>query len=371
MRRRYAHSSGRCVGLALSVALMLTLPSAPAVAAVDERVQVRPLSGNATEWVSSDLYVGLSAPVEYDRAACCFDSNSGAWAGPPYHLVNDPTVVDVATIDWSVTAIKDAPDAETAALSNRIHGWPVVDSGVMSVPHIQNGEVVGTIEAYWAQTRCDTTNCAQYEGLVSFYIGNGIHLLTHLDALNPSGDGYRVEGDRLPSTFNDEKVREAINTVRLEGPFDARCTSDPSVICGGDASDDLLGTAGPDVIFGGLGDDTIGSGDGDDEVSGDAGNDTIDTGSGNDTADGGSGNDRIFARAGNDLVKGGAGNDLLKMAEGLDDVNGGGGRDTIEGGPGFDKINGGKGLDICFFSSRREKRAMKSCETKRPDKRAH
>ena len=349
---------------------MIGIPFAPAVAAVDERVQVRPLFGNATEWVSPELYVGLSAPVEFDRADCCFDSNSGAWAGPPYHLATDPTVVDVATIDWSVTAIKDAPDAETAALSNRIHGWPVVDSGVMSIPHIQNGEVVGTIEAYWAQTRCDdTADCAQYEGLVSFYIGNGIHLLTHVDALSPSGDGYRVEGDRLPSTFNDEKVREAINTVRLEGPFDARCASDPGVVCGGDTSDDLVGTAEADAIFGGSGDDNIESGDGDDDVSGDAGNDTIDTGAGNDTADGGSGNDRIFARAGDDIVKAGGGNDLVKMAEGLDRVNGGGGRDEIDGGPGLDVIDGGRGTDTCFFSSRKEKRTMRNCEVKR--KRAH
>ena len=154
-------------------------------------------------------------------------------------------------------------------------------------------------------------------------------------------------------------------------PDDPRCESDPNAECGTDGDDDLVGTPGADVIFGGLGDDNIESGEGDDDVSGDAGNDTIDTGGGNDVADGGSGNDRVFAKAGNDLVKGGAGDDLLKMAEGLDEVNGGGGRDTIEGGPGFDKINGGKGLDICFFTSRREKRAMKSCETKRPDKRAH
>jgi hypothetical protein len=57
------------------------------------------------------------------------------------------------------------------------------------------------------------------------------------------------------------------------------------------------------------------------------------------------------------------------MAEGLDRVNGGGGRDEIDGGPGFDQIDGGKGEDICYFSSRKEKRKMRNCEIKR--KRAH
>ena len=358
------------MALALSCALVTGLPLAPAGAAVDEQVQVRPLSGNATAWVSPDLYVGVSAPTEYVRAECCFDGNSGAWDGPPYHHVDNPTIVDVATIDWSVTAIKDAPDEETAALANRIHGWPVVDSGTMLVPHIQNGEVVGTIEAYWALTRCDdATDCAQYEGLVSFYIGNSIHVLAHFDALSPSGDSYRVEGERVPSVFNDEKVREAINSVRLEGPFDARCAEDPSVVCGGDAPDTLVGTSDADVIFGGDGNDTIESGDGDDQVAGDAGDDEIDTGGGNDIADGGTGNDRVFARAGNDLARGGAGNDLLQMAEGLDRVNGGGGRDKIDGGAGLDSIDGGAGFDTCYFSSRKEKRRMKSCERK--IKRAH
>ena len=150
---------------------------------------------------------------------------------------------------------------------------------------------------------------------------------------------------------------------------DPRCEEDPTAQCGTEGDDTIPGTSGADIIFGGGGNDTIDAGDGDDDVSGDAGDDEIDTGGGNDIADGGTGNDRVFARAGNDLAKGGAGNDLLQMAEGLDKVNGGGGRDTIDGGAGFDSIDGGAGFDTCYFSSRKEKRRMKSCEKK--IKRAH
>ena len=142
-------------------------------------------------------------------------------------------------------------------------------------------------------------------------------------------------------------------------------------ITGTDGDDQIDGTPEADVIFAGEGNDTVTSGDGDDNVSGEGGDDEIDTGSGNDVADGGSGNDRVFAREGNDLVKGGAGNDLLKMADGLDEVYGGGGRDVLDGGAGFDKIDGGKGFDVCYFSSLKEKRKMKSCERKRAHKRAH
>jgi hypothetical protein len=350
--------------------LAALFPPAPAAAAVDELVQVRPLFGNSTEWVSPDLYVAVTSPTEYVRAACCADSNSGAWEGPTYTSISDPSIQDVSTIDWSVSAVRDQPDAASAAIAGSVHGWPIVESGTMSVPVMQNGELVRTVDAYWALTRCDyATDCAQYEGLVSFYIGNAIHIVARFAALAPSDDGYTVEGGRTPSVFNADVVREAIATVRLEGPFDGRCADDPAVVCGGSSADVLEGTDGPDTIFGGGGDDTIDSGDGDDVVGGDAGNDTLRTGAGNDEADGGTGNDRVFMGAGDDLAKGGAGHDLLEMAEGLDRVNGGGGRDVIDGGAGFDRINGGKGFDKCFFSSRKEKKAMQSCEKK--VKRAH
>jgi hypothetical protein len=361
----------RALALVLGTVIMVAHPLTPAGAAVDEQVQVRPLAGNATAWVSPELFVGLSAPAEYERAACCLDGNSGEWEGPSYQHVDNPSIVDVASINWSVTAVKDALDAEDAALSNRIHDWPVVDSGTMLVPRMENGQVVGTVDAYWALTKCETTDCAQYEGLVSFYIGNAIHVVAHIDALSPSGDDYVVDGGRVPSSFNADKVHETIATLRLEGPFDARCSADPSVVCGGDEADTIVGTSGDDAIFGGGGNDSIESGDGNDTLAGDAGDDVIDAGAGDDEATGGGGNDRVFAKGGNDLAKGGGGNDLLRMADGLDMAVGGGGRDVIEGGPGFDEINGGKGFDICYFSSRKEKKAMKGCEEKRPDKRAH
>jgi hypothetical protein len=164
---------------------------------------------------------------------------------------------------------------------------------------------------------------------------------------------------------------EVANLDDTPPPNDPRCTSNPSAGCGGPGDDDLVGTPEDDVIFAGGGNDTVETGAGNDTVAGDAGDDTIDTGSGNDTANGGSGHDRVLMAGGKDLAKGGAGNDLLQMADGLDKAVGGGGRDVIEGGAGFDDINGGKGFDICFFSSRKEKKAMKGCEEKRPDKRAH
>ncbi|WP_281705787.1 retention module-containing protein [Aeromonas taiwanensis] len=98
--------------------------------------------------------------------------------------------------------------------------------------------------------------------------------------------------------------------------------SDPSVLAGATAGNDILTGSNQDDFILGLG--------GDDILHGGGGNDRIEGGDGDDNLDGGSGNDILLGGKGDDILDGGDGNDLLLGNQGADLLTGGGGKDTFK-----------------------------------------
>ncbi len=117
-----------------------------------------------------------------------------------------------------------------------------------------------------------------------------------------------------------------------------RSCTDPGVICGTGADDELNGTPGNDFICGFGGDDTI---------TGFAGSDCINGGDGDDFIRGGLGNDILIGGPGNDDLGGGEGFDNIMGGNGNDTLRGWNGNDTLDGGTGVDQLIAGSGIDTC------------------------
>jgi hypothetical protein len=115
-------------------------------------------------------------------------------------------------------------------------------------------------------------------------------------------------------------------------------------LLGGAGGDDCLyGQQAADRLFGGGGDDVLIGGGGDDALVGESGDDALDGADGRDRLSGGRGDDRLLGGAGGDRLSDAAGHDTLSGGQGNDrvdarDVSAAGrlGRDTVRCGTGYD-----------------------------------
>ncbi|MBM79750.1 MAG: hypothetical protein CMJ78_04040 [Planctomycetaceae bacterium] len=94
------------------------------------------------------------------------------------------------------------------------------------------------------------------------------------------------------------------------------------------------------------GDVTLNGEDGNDTLLGAAGSGKLDAGAGDDSLRGFNGDDTLLGGAGNDILRGNGGNDVLDGADGNDDLRGQGSQDTIDAGAGNDTVDGGIGNDV-------------------------
>jgi Ca2+-binding RTX toxin-like protein len=131
---------------------------------------------------------------------------------------------------------------------------------------------------------------------------------------------------------------------------------DVEAVTGGNADDQLRGSANAEALRGGPGGDVLDGGGGADTTEGGDGNDTVSGGDGADTVMGGAGDDQL-----NGNVAGGApaaarwlvGPFAAPRQASLDDgdtLDGGDGNDSLAGGPGADRMSGGSGVDTASYS---------------------
>ena len=208
------------IGLGALVAAPLVL------AAVQDRIALRGLSGNPTDHYSPTLAIVAVSPPEYKRG-CCYDSNGGEWAGPRYEATGRPSLGADSKYDWGVGVAVKAGATRAALIANLVHDWPVVSEGRQKVKHRVGGRAAGTIEGYWVLTRSTFGGAddARMEAAIGFPLCDGNTAYARFSLLLPSGDSaggaqgfgeYLINGTR-PTVWNAAKGMQAIRGISLEG----------------------------------------------------------------------------------------------------------------------------------------------------------
>jgi hypothetical protein len=149
--------------------------------------------------------------------------------------------------------------------------------------------------------------------------------------------GCRVDGEiTVATSVRDVHVGRPRTDVVHGGLGD-------DLLGGAGGRDCLYGQQGADRLFGGGGDDVLIGGGGDDALAGESGDDALDGAAGRDRLSGGRGDDRLLGGAGSDRLNDAAGRDTLSGGESNDridarDASAAGRlrRDTVRCGTGFD-----------------------------------
>ncbi len=197
-----------------------------ALAAVQDSITLRGLSGNPTDHYSPALAIVAVSPPEYKRG-CCYDFNGGELRGPRYQATGRASLGGDSTIDWSVGVAVRAGGTRAALIANLTHDWPVVSEGKQLVKHRVGGRAAGTIGGYWVLTRSPFGGAddAHMEAAVGFPLCDGNTAYARFSLLAPSSNSaggstgfgeYLINGMR-PSDWNAEKGMQAIRGIRLEG----------------------------------------------------------------------------------------------------------------------------------------------------------
>lgn len=212
--------------LGLLVALA-ALAAAPLVlAAVQDRITLRGLSGNPTDHYSPALAIIAVSPPEYKRG-CCYDSNGGEWVGPRYEATGRPSLGADSKYDWGIGIAVKGGATRAALIANRVHDWPVVSEGALQIKHRVGGRPAGTIAGHWILTRSPfgAEDDARMEAMVGLPLCDGNTAYARFGLLLPSGDsagGSQGFGEYLingmpPTAWNAAKAMQAIRGISLEG----------------------------------------------------------------------------------------------------------------------------------------------------------
>jgi hypothetical protein len=215
------------------VVLVLGLPTllfaGPSQGAPHELAQTPvPLAGvNLPKTYAQGLSVSLAIPSDYR------ESGYRAWSGPAFHDPKKPSVNGIAGIQWLVRLDSENGSAEAAAtdvLSSTNKYSRHVSRGPVAVPHIsQSGQELGSIPGFAVIVQsADPRANAQYQGAVAFRLARPTPMrpsarktapfvVIRFKLELPSSDRYVVGPGGLPSAWNLERTRAALDGVRLVG----------------------------------------------------------------------------------------------------------------------------------------------------------
>lgn len=94
----------------------------------------------------------VMGPASFSES-CCTRFGGGSWLGPEYATADGTPSGVRARLDWSLTLALRAPAVDVAARKGLVQGWPVVEAGVVLVPHVVGGRPAGTIPASYLLTQ--------------------------------------------------------------------------------------------------------------------------------------------------------------------------------------------------------------------------
>lgn len=294
-------------------------PSFAYQASVEATAQValasaRPTAVRRTGVATYSISPALPAGVSIDRA-------TGAIAGTPDTLTDQPTVHTLTLTDYAGSAIQTVTLRVAPAAGACANERPLLTTG----GDVFSGSVGGDV----------------------IRAGNGD------DSVDARGGDDCVYGDAGDDTLTGAEGADKLyggteHDTLHAGPGDDSAWGEggEDTIDGGSGRDVLTGEDGNDRIDGGGDADEIHGGDGVDELSGGADDDSIWAGGQNDFVDAGAGDDRVSTGAGRDSAHGGTGADMLAGDEDDDDLFGGDGSDELHGGAHQDELRGGDGNDV-------------------------
>jgi hypothetical protein len=174
-----------------------------------ERVRVdRP--GAATP---NGLFLLIRSPDEYSRVA--LRSSAGSWVGPPYWLLDNPSVRNNTSIDWEVGFDERPLNTERIALANLTRDWAEDQRAGVSVPHVVGRRVVGTIPGVFILQV--ERRSAPAELVVALPVTPRLHAYIRFLLLRPETDAFYVKGSILASSWNRGQALLAMARVRLQG----------------------------------------------------------------------------------------------------------------------------------------------------------
>jgi hypothetical protein len=174
-----------------------------------ERVRVdRP--GAATP---NGLFLLIRSPDEYSRVA--LRGSAGSWVGPPYWLLDNPSVRNSTSIDWEVGFDERPLNTERIALANLTRDWAEDQRAGVSVPHVVGRRVVGTIPAVFILQV--ERRSAPAELVLALPVTPRLHAYIRFLLLRPETDAFYVKGSILASSWNRGQALLAMARVRLQG----------------------------------------------------------------------------------------------------------------------------------------------------------
>jgi hypothetical protein len=182
---------------------------------------------NLPKTYAQGLALSLAIPSDYQ------ESGYRAWSGPAFHDPKKPSVNGISGIQWFVRLDAEHRSAETAAtdiLSSTNKYSRHVTRGPVRVPHVsQSGESLGSIPGFAVIVQsADPKANAQYQGAVAFQLARPTPMrpsarkrapfvVIRFKLELPSSDRYVVGPGALPSAWNLERTRAALDGVRLVG----------------------------------------------------------------------------------------------------------------------------------------------------------
>lgn len=186
------------------------------------------LSGiNLPKTYARALAVSLAIPGDYR------ESGYRQWSGPTWHDPKKPSVNGIAGIQWLARLDSEHSSAATAAtdiLSSTAKYSRWVSRGPMDVPHVaEDGRSLGWLQGFSVIVQsADPKANAQYQGAVAFRLARPTPMkpsakrkapfvVIRFKLELPSSDRYVVGSDGLPSSWNLERTRAALDGVRLVG----------------------------------------------------------------------------------------------------------------------------------------------------------
>jgi hypothetical protein len=174
-----------------------------------ERVRVdRP--GAATP---NGLFLLIRSPDEYSRVA--LRGSAGSWVGPPYWLLDNPSVRNNTSIDWEVGFDERPLNTERIALANLTRDWAEDQRAGVSVPHVVGRRVVGTIPGVFILQV--ERRSAPAELVLALPVTPRLHAYIRFLLLRPETDAFYVKGSILASSWNRGQALLAMARVRLQG----------------------------------------------------------------------------------------------------------------------------------------------------------
>ena len=215
--------SGRVRVAVLVVAAVAGLAAAAlAWAGTVDRVRVGVTGRNATQGLSSALYVDV--PVVADYVQSKFDGEQGDWQGPNYHATQSTTTgrTDLSFRTDFESHVGSLNGSVQHALVHK--NWTLDEKSAVKVPRLLGGRLVGAVGGELAVYAEPVPGAARWEAVLAIPLCGGVFGAVDFYADAPPQDTSGTAGQYLVGTtpakqWNRDHDVAAAQGVKLDGPL--------------------------------------------------------------------------------------------------------------------------------------------------------